>query len=81
LGSRAPPLALALTLRSDPRMKRLAIFSTIMAVLVWCAIAANLVVFDRTSTLWTEIRPFYGLVQRALFATWFVWCAGVRFLA
>jgi hypothetical membrane protein len=74
------PLALALTLRSDPRMKPLARFSTIMAVLVWCAIAANLVVFDRSSALWTEMRPFYGLVQRALFATWFIWCAGVALL-
>jgi hypothetical membrane protein len=75
------PLALALTLRSDPRAGALARFSWIMTILVWSAIAANLVVFDRTSALWAEMRPFYGLVQRALFVTWFVWCAGVGLLA
>jgi hypothetical protein len=75
------PLALALTLRSDSRMKRLANFSAIMAALVWCAILANFVVFFRHSTLWMEMRPFYGLMQRSLFATWFVWCAGIGFLA
>jgi hypothetical membrane protein len=75
------PLALALTLRGDLRMKRLAGFSWLMTFLVWCAIAANLVVFDRQSALWMEMRPFYGLVQRALFATWFVWCAGIAFFA
>jgi len=75
------PLALALTLRSDMRMKRPARFSAIMTVLVWCTIAASFVVFFRQSTLWMEIHPFYGLVRRALFAAWFIWCAGVGLLA
>lgn len=61
-------------------MRGLATFSWIMTALVWCAITASLVIFDRTSTLWMEMRPFYGLVQRVLFAAWFVWCAGAGFL-
>jgi hypothetical protein len=42
---------------------------------VWGAIALNLATLDRHSALWALERPYYGLVQRALFLVWFGWCA------
>ena len=70
------PLALALTWRRVPRAGGVVLFSAVMAVLVWIAIGFNLSTLDRNGGLWALERPVYGLVQRALFATWFVWAAG-----
>ena len=70
------PLVLALTWRRDPDARRVVAFSWIMALLVWVAIALNLVTFARGSAVWDLVAPVYGLVQRGLFAAWFVWCAG-----
>ncbi len=30
--------------------------------------------------LWAFERPFHGLVQRSLFASWFAWCVGVSLI-
>jgi hypothetical membrane protein len=70
------PLALALAWRRAQRTAGLVAFSWSMSALVWIAIAANLGIFDRHGALWAYERPVYGLVQRALFAAWFSWCAG-----
>src|SRR5487761_509284 len=53
--------------------------SWLMTALMWVAIALNLSVLDRSGALWAHERPFYGLVQRALFAAFFLWAtlAGV----
>jgi hypothetical protein len=74
------PLALALTWRSEPRVRAIVMWSWIMSAVVWLAIALNLVTFDRSGAVWAMEKPFYGLVQRFLFATWFVWSAGVGIL-
>lgn len=71
------PLALALTWRRDPRAKVVVGLSSVMSVLMWCAIAANLSVLDRGGSLFAYERPVYGLVQRALFLVFFAWCYGV----
>jgi hypothetical protein len=34
----------------------------------------------RGGALWAVEKPFYGLVQRSLFVTWFGWCAGIGIL-
>ena len=74
------PLVLALTWRRDPDAKRVVDFSWIMGAAVWIAIIANLSAIFRPEPLWHHIRPVYGDVQRALFATWFVWAMGVGVL-
>lgn len=67
------PLAMALTWRRDP----VASWSGILFVLVVVAMGLNLAVLDRDGALWAFERPIYGLIQRSLFACWFVWCSGV----
>ena len=74
------PLALAATWRGEPRARSLVLFSWIMGGLVWAAIVLNLTTFYRHGPIWAEIKPVYGLCQRALFATWFGWCAGAGVL-
>lgn len=74
------PMAFALTWGADRRARAFVIFCWFMSAAVWMAIAANLVIFDRHGALWTFEKPFYGLVQRALFGAWFVWCAGTAVL-
>jgi hypothetical membrane protein len=71
------PLALAVTWRRDTRALPLVRLSWLLTFLVWAALALNLSVLDRSGALWAYERPFYGLVQRGLFAVWFVWCAAV----
>jgi hypothetical membrane protein len=68
------PLAFALSARTA-RFRAAVAWSWIAYALVIAAIALNLSVLDTRSTLWAIERPIYGLVQRFLFATWFVWCA------
>jgi hypothetical membrane protein len=70
------PLAAALVCRTSPNLRQLAKFSIVMYALVLLAIAANMTTLNRHGDLWTHIRPFYGIVQRFLFAAWFFWCAG-----
>jgi hypothetical protein len=74
------PLAFALAWRADVTARRLVAFSWILFALVWLSIALNLSSLLRQAALWTEIKPFYGLVQRSLFAAWFAWCAGIGVL-
>lgn len=80
LGYQAP-LVFALTWRRNPEATHLVRFSWVMFILVWVAIALNLSSLDRHGAIWEILRPRYGLVQRALFAVWFGWCAiiGVMF--
>ena len=70
---------LAFTWRKDAQ-RSIVQFSWIMYGLVALADIANLSVLSPHGYLWTYERPFYGIVQRALFATWFVWCGGVGIL-
>jgi Protein of unknown function (DUF998) len=71
------PLAFALAWRRNPAARRYVSFSWLMWVLVWIAIALNMSSIDRHGALWAYLKPEYGLVQRALFAAWFTWCAGL----
>ena len=74
------PLVAALVRGSVPDARRLATFSIVMYALVVLAIAANMATLDRHGGLWPHIQPFYGVVQRLLFAAWFFWCAGYAVL-
>jgi hypothetical membrane protein len=67
------PLVLAFTWRKE--RSALVRVSWLMAVLVWVALVLNLATLDRQGVLFTFERPFYGLIQRALFLAWFGWCA------
>ena len=74
------PLALAISWRKDVRVKDIVRASTIMSVVMWVTIVLNLAALDRGGALWAYERPFYGLVQRSLFAAFFVWGAWVGVL-
>lgn len=67
------PLFLALAWRRDSRAKTLVAISWIFFVLTWVAIVLNLSSFSEP--VWAYVRPLHGIVQRALFAAWFGWCA------
>jgi hypothetical membrane protein len=69
------PLALALTWRHDRGSSRGVRLSWVMAAVVWIAVIINLPALGRQEWVWALMRPSYGLVQRALFASWFTWCA------
>jgi hypothetical membrane protein len=69
------PLVLALTWRRDPSAREAVRLSGGMAVVVWATIAINLVPMFRDPVIWPHLKPVYGLVQRALFASWFSWIA------
>ena len=73
------PLALAITWRCDASATGVVRMSWLLTVLMWVTIVLNLSVLDRGGALWAYERPFYGLVQRALFAVFFLWAtlAGV----
>jgi len=71
------PLAFALSWRRDGRARVGVAISWIGVVLVWGAIALNLSSLDRGGQLFAHLRPVYGFVQRALFASWFAWCASL----
>lgn len=74
------PLVLALTWRGDARVRQIVKTSWIMGALVWVSIGLNCAVFDPHGALWVFERPFYGLVQRSLFVTWFIWAALIGIL-
>ena len=67
------PLAMALTWRHDQRRQILIAISWIFYALILVAIALNLASF--VSSIWIYLKPYHGLLQRALFAAWFGWCA------
>ena len=69
------PLVLALTWRREPRLATAVKISAVMAAVVWITIALNLSSLDRSGAIWAQLKPVYGLIQRALFAAWFGWCA------
>jgi hypothetical protein len=69
------PLALALTWRGDPRAKSLVRFSWIIAFAIWVALGLNMSAMARDGIVWTHVKPVLGLVQRSLFAVWFLWSA------
>src|SRR6266487_1509308 len=74
------PLILSLTWRRDPQAKALVTFSWVTFGIILVVIGLNLSAFDRHGLVWAYAKPVYGLVQRALFAAWFVWCAVVGVL-
>jgi hypothetical membrane protein len=74
------PIALALSWRNDPDARPLVRFSWIFAAIVWLTILLNLTTFHRHGTLWADVKPIYGLLQRSLFAAWFAWCIGAALL-
>ena len=69
------PLALAIAWRGVTGARAAVRFSWAMAVVVWIAILLNLVTLHRYGPIWELIAPVYGLVQRSLFAAWFIWSA------
>ena len=71
------PIVLAFTWRRAPGASTVVTFSWVMSAAVWLVLFANLSAIFRPEPLWHDvIRPYYGLVQRALFVSWFAW-AGV----
>jgi len=74
------PIVLAVTWRRAPGAQSVVTFSWVMAVVVWLVLFANLIPIVRPEPLWHEIRPFYGIVQRALFVAWFAWAGGLGLL-
>ena len=74
------PIVFALTWRRNPDARGPVVFSAVMAVVVWIAIVLNLGTLDRHGVLWTTVRPIYGIVQRGLFASWFLWCGGIGWM-
>ena len=79
IGLQAPLLA-AITSRKDPRLKQVAAFSAVMYFAVMLSFAVNLIPVVRPAGLWPYIQPIFGIVQRSLFASWFIWCAGYAML-
>lgn len=69
------PWVFALTWRRDAHAASVVRISWLLAALMWIVIALNLSVLDRGGSLWAHERPVYGLVQRSLFAVFFLWCA------
>jgi hypothetical membrane protein len=74
------PLAFALAWRRDAGARGLVIFSWIFFALIWLSIGFNMSSMIRGGSLWMHIKPYYGLVQRSLFAAWFLWCGGIGVL-
>jgi hypothetical membrane protein len=71
------PAAFALAYRRAPDAQGLVAFSWIAYGAVVVAIALNLSGLAPEGPVWRHVEPAYGVVQRALFASWFGWCAGV----
>jgi hypothetical membrane protein len=74
------PLAFALAWRNAPRANSAVRFSWLMYGLLLISLALNLTAIVRSGTIWNDIRPFYGLVQRSLFLCFFVWSAGTGWM-
>lgn len=69
------PLVLAILWRGRPAVRRAVAISTIAALFVFLALALNLSALPRDNWVWAHVQPYYGLVQRFLFASWFAWIA------
>jgi len=74
------PLAAALVYRKDSRARSVMTFSIVMYIAVLLTVAINLLAIFRPPDLWTQIKPVFGILQRSLFAAWFIWCAGYALL-
>ena len=74
------PLVATLVCWRVPRARQIAIFSITMYAVVLVAIAVNLIPLVRPAALWPLVRPYFGIVQRFLFLSWFVWCSGYAML-
>src|SRR5262249_43227334 len=70
------PLVFALTWRRS--RPSLVWISWVFYLLTCVTIALNLSAF--APSIWVYVKPVHGLVQRALFAAWFGWCAVVGWL-
>jgi hypothetical membrane protein len=74
------PIAFAMSWRNDPGRRGLVSFSWIMWIMLLVSIGLNMSQIVHRGALWEDIKPFYGLVQRSLFACFFIWVAGVGFV-
>ena len=74
------PLLVALAWRREASARGAAAFSVVMYVLTLASVAFNLIVLADNAALWETVGPVYGLVQRALFMCFFVWCAGAGWM-
>jgi hypothetical protein len=74
------PLAMALTWKREGKAKILVTLSWLFFVVIWAAMGLNLTSLARQGSVWPHVKPVYGLAQRALFASWFGWCAMVGIL-
>jgi hypothetical protein len=55
-------------------------FSLVVYVLTLVSLAINLAALLDNGAFWHLVKPVFGLVQRSLFAAFFVWCGGVGWL-
>jgi hypothetical membrane protein len=69
------PMALAVTWRGEEGAKRMIAISWVLYVVIMVAIALNL--SPAMPSVWVHLKPLHGLLQRALFAAWFGWCAAL----
>ena len=67
------PAAVALAWRGGEGARAVAKLSAVMSLVIAVVLAANLIPIFRDAVLWPHIRPVLGLVQRALFVSWFSW--------
>jgi hypothetical protein len=72
------PLWLAIAWRKQAPAA--AAFSWAMYVLTLLSLAFNLAALLDNGNFWRLVKPVYGLVQRSLFACFFVWCGGAGWL-
>jgi hypothetical membrane protein len=79
IGYQAPG-ALAFAWRRRGNARAIVLFSWIMFLLLWAALALNVPGIVRSGALWETFRPFNGLLQRGLFAPFFIWSAGIGWL-
>jgi hypothetical membrane protein len=74
------PFVLAFTWRRSAGSRATVRWSWLAGVLVVLSIGLNMTSMNRQGELWALVGPRYGLAQRALFASWFGWCAVVGIL-
>lgn len=74
------PLLFAIAWRNDASARAAVLFSIAMYVLTVASLGFNLAVIFGDEALWDAVEPVYGLVQRSLFACFFLWCAGAGWL-
>lgn len=72
------PLAFAVAWRGESRAG--VGFSLLMYVLTLASLALNLAALLDNGAFWHLVKPVFGLLQRSLFAVFFVWCGGLGWL-